>query len=112
MKYLYYLLTLLLSCFILLSCEKEKEKPEKKSPVETGIDKKAVEGISNEIIEYWKGDPITEEHYSKIIEDHDSVWHVYYVYRLPQNEISEKRPIPHFLIPKQEGKTIRFFITD
>lgn len=85
------------------------------TPVIRDIDENAVIGIADEIARRWELDEITEENYAQTIEDWDSVWHVYYPRRYSLEEIEEgieKKPIPHFLIPKKENETIRVFITD
>lgn len=75
------------------------------------IEQNAATGVADEIIRYWKGPAINEEEYLQVTEDMDSLWHVYYVYRRSDGEETAVRPIPHLIIPKQEGKPIRFFIT-
>jgi len=85
------------------------------TPALRDIDENAVSGIADEIVERWKLDEITKENYTQKIEDWDSVWHVYYPRRYSLEEIEdgiEKKPIPHFLIPKKENETIHVFITD
>lgn len=113
------ILTLLLSCLIVFACQDDDDptsgqKPDNdddKNPVARDIDETAVAGIADEIIERWKLDDISEENYLQTIEDWDSVWHVYYPYRYSSEEEITLQAIPHLLIPKKEGETIRVFVT-
>jgi hypothetical protein len=111
------ILLLLLFSILIWSCQKtDPEIPGTTTGDQDTLPGRQIEqtdatGVADEIVRYWKGPEINDEEYLQVTEDMDSLWHVYYVYRRADGEETSVRPIPHLIIPKQEGKTIRFFIT-
>lgn len=67
--------------------------------------------IASEIMEHWKLDDISDVTYLQHTEDWDSLWHVYYKFRQPSEDEVVIKPIPHLLIPKQDNKSTRLFVT-
>jgi len=114
------LLIILLIGLTLLSCSEEEEpitnNPPATDPTPPVVEIKDVSesvatDIAREIMQHWRLDEISDETYLQHTEDWDSLWHVYYEYRQPSEGKVVIKPIPHLLIPKQEKKSIRLFVT-